>query len=147
MAWGLGTLVGNAAVTGTMYGGLGAATSVGKEGSELPGHYAPWAVGAGVDIASDVALTGLVGLTVGLSSPIGAGIMVADMVTDMMGWDLATVAMGHTSDLVNKMDSEYNRLSGQGNNYQMSRGSSQALQRQLQNLSGSGSNVAEMMHN
>ncbi|MDD3412457.1 MAG: hypothetical protein PHY47_00490 [Lachnospiraceae bacterium] len=47
----------------------------------------------------------------------------------------------------NAMDKDYERLKNKGSNYQMTQSSSQMLQRQLANLQGAGSNIAEMMHN
>ena len=47
----------------------------------------------------------------------------------------------------NTMDDSYKRLAQKGQGYQMTQSSAQALQRQLSNLHGAGSNVAEMMHN
>jgi hypothetical protein len=148
MAWGLGAAKGamkgmavNAAVTGVMFGGVGYMTS--DESNNKAAHGMKWATAAGIDIAADIGLTAAVGMTIGLTSPIGAGILIADTVTDMMGLDFSTAALT----AMDAMDDSYDRMTQQGGHYKMSQGSAQAMQRQIQNLQGSGSNVAEMMHN
>lgn len=90
-----------------------------------------------------MAVTGVAAMASAINPLLGIGILAADFATDMMGLDLATAGLN----AMDHMDSEYNRLGKTGSNYQMSQGSAQAMQRQLQNLAGSGSNVAEMMHN
>lgn len=148
MAWGFGAVknaikgtAANVALTGVMFGGVGYMTS--GESDNKFAHYGKWLSAGAVDVAMDTGLTAAVGMTVGLSSPIGMGIMALDLVTDMMGLDFSTAALN----AMDSMDNTFSKMSQQGKHYRMSEGSAQAMQRQIQNLQGSGSNVAEMMHN
>lgn len=133
----------NVALTGVMYGGLGALESSQSDNAVATGG--KWAAAAGIDIASDIGMTGLALAAGALTGGVGFfAVQAFDMVTDLMGYDLSTAFIN----AVDSMDEEYNRLSGMsGRGYQMSRGGAQALQRQIANLQGAGSNVAEMMHN
>lgn len=136
----------NAALTGVMFGGMGVMEGWDQDAGDKIGTASKWGTAAAIDIASDTAWLGA-SLAVGaVTGGVGFAAMQGfDMVTDMMGLDLSTA---YTS-AIESMDDSYTRLGAAsgGSNYQMSRGSAQAMQRQIANLQGSGSNVAEMMHN
>jgi hypothetical protein len=96
-------------------------------------HGAKYAAALGLDLGVDALVNGIASK---LPGPYGVGLQIASNL----------VAPGFLA-AFNHMDSEYSRLKKQGRHYEMSENSAQMLQRQLSNLQGAGSNLAEMMHN
>lgn len=137
----------SAALAPIMYGISALATDPG--GAVSPGdrmhHYNKHMVAAGVDVASDVAMTGVaIGLAqFGPYGQIAAGALTAyNVVSGFVGWDLGTLSMN----FMDAADQEYESRK-QGPKFNMTQNTSMAMQRQMQNLHASGSNIAEMMHN
>lgn len=132
-----------AGMTGlTVAGYAGMAVSTEDQADNKAIHYAKYGTALGIDIVQDsvlnwglTAASKLPGLKM-MGGPLGMGIQIA---ANALGPGFIA-AFDH-------MDEKYNQMRNKGQNYQMSQSSAQAMQRQMQNLQGAGSNLAEMMHN
>lgn len=109
--------------------------------SDNVSHYGKWAIAGGIDAGTDIGLTLAASAMFGPLGGFAAGIGL--MAAGFMGIDPGSMAMN----AMDGMDNMYSRLENRGNTFQLSENSAQLMQRQLKNLQGAGSNVAEMMHN
>lgn len=135
------------ALSGGLYG-LGAYMTDNDQASagDRAAHYAKYAVASGVDILADSALTvASFGLAT-FAGPIGmmaaGGLQMFNMFAGFMGYDAGTLAMN----VMDYADEQYdkNKL---GPKFNMTQNTTMTMQRQIQNLHASGSNLGEMMHN
>jgi hypothetical protein len=128
----------NTAITGGMYGGLSMMTA--DEATNEPAHYAKWGIAAGVDVGWDIGVTA----AATMMNPVASGLVMAgNIAAGLMGVDPASMAL----EAMDSMDASFDRMAGKEKGYHGTQASSQMIQRQVQNLHGAGSNVAEMMHN
>ena len=131
-----------------MYGLMAYASDPGDavDAGDRMNHYAKNAVGLAADIASDAVLTGIgtvAALTLGpAGAVIAGGITAFNIAGGFLGIDAGTQAMK----FMDYADQEYDNRKN-GPKFNMTQNSSMAMQRQIQNLHGSGSNMAEQMHN
>lgn len=139
------------AIGGIMSGGLYGLSAYMTDNSDNSAgdrmaHYGKHAIAAGVDMGSDLALTGLgIGLAT-LGGPAGviagSALMAFNMFAGFAGMDAGSLAMT----AMNYADEQYD-IAKQGPKFNMTQNTSQSMQRQIQNLHASGSNLGEMMHN
>jgi hypothetical protein len=114
---------------------------VGDRGINIAKH----GVAAGVDLGADALLTGVAtGLSMlGPLGGIAGGALTAfNMFAGFAGLDAGSLAMN----AMNYTEQEYDRVKA-GPKFNMTQNNSMAMQRQIQNLHASGSNLGEMMHN
>lgn len=109
--------------------------------AENTAHYGKWAIAGGIDVATDVGMTLAASAMFGPMGAVAAGVGL--MAAGIMGVDPGSLALS----AMDGMDSMYDRMSNRGSKFQLSENSAQLMQRQIANLQGAGSNVAEMMHN
>lgn len=142
---GKGFLIGGALTTG-MYGlGAWATDNPDNSAGDRMANVAKYGVAAGVDTIADlglsIAATGLSML--GPAGVIAGGALQAfNIGAGLFGVDAGSLAMN----IMNYADEEYDRVK-QGPKFNMTQGTSMAMQRQIQNLHASGSNLGEIMHN
>lgn len=130
------------AFSGAAYGAGAFMTQDPNNGlAENTAHYAKWGIAGSLDAATDVGLTLAASAMFGPMGAIAAGVGL--MAAGIMGVDPGSLAL----EAMDGMDNMYNRMNNRGRNFQLSENSAQLMQRQIQNLQGAGSNVAEMMHN
>lgn len=135
-----------AAVTGAFSGlAYGAGAYMTQDPSnglaENVSHYAKWGVAGSIDVATDVGVTLAASAMFGPMGAVAAGVGL--MAAGFLGVDPGSMAL----QAMDGMDQMYDRMSGRGSRFQLSENSAQLMQRQIMNLQGAGSNVAEMMHN
>jgi hypothetical protein len=109
-------------------------------------NVAKHAVAAGVDMVADLGLTGVAAGLATFGGPIGMmaglGITAFNIGAGFLGMDAGSLAMN----AMNHLEEQYD-VAKAGPKFNMTQNTSMALQRQLSNLSMSGSNLGEMMHN
>lgn len=132
--------------SGAMYGLSAVMTdNTDMDAGDRMSHYTKYAMAGAADVGTDLALTGV---AAGLSAlgPIGAvfggGLMAYNMFGGFFGMDAGSGLMN----FMDYADTEYEKQK-QGPKFNMTQNTSMALQRQIQNLHASGSNLGEMMHN
>ena len=134
-------------ISGAMYGlGSYATDDPQKSHGDRMAHYSKYAVAGAIDVGSDLALTGV---SIGLATfggPAGAmvagGLQMFNMFAGFAGMDAGSLAMS----VMDYADQEYDK-DKMGKKFNMTQNTSMAMQRQIQNMHGSGSNLGEMMHN
>lgn len=108
-------------------------------------NYAKYGSAAAIDTTASL---GLSAIAAGLSTlgPLGmvagAGLEAYNLLSPFLGIDPGTVVLNTFEKLEERYEKDRN-----GPQFNMTQNTSMALQRQLQNLHASGSNVAEMLHN
>lgn len=110
------------------------AVNIGKHGVALA-----------ADLAGDTAIAGI-GMGLAMFGPMGAlaggALNIANMAAGLMGYDAGSIAMN----IMNYGEEAYEKARS-GPKFNMTQNTSMALQRQIQNMHASGSNLGEMMHN
>jgi hypothetical protein len=134
-------------ISSGVYGLVGYATdnNMNNAGDRMA-HYGKHAVALGADIASDITLSVAAAGIATLGGPAGVfvagGLKMFNMFAGFAGIDAGSIAMN----VMNYADEEYERRKS-GPTINMTQNTSMALQRQIQNMHASGSNLGEMMHN
>lgn len=141
-----GNMAKGAAISSGMYG-LMAFMSDDKNAatSDRMVNYAKHGIAAGVDVASDTALSlgaGALAMTGPIGATVGGAIMAYNMFAGFVGMDTGSLALN----MMNSFDERY-KQDKRGPSFDMTQNTSMALQRQIGNLHASGSNLGEMMHN
>lgn len=141
-SFGIGT-----AISGGLYGLSAYATDDPmNSGGDRMAHYGKHAVAAGVDIASDAVLTGASVALATFGGPAGmfvaGGLQMFNMFAGFAGIDAGSIAMN----VMNYAEEEYDKAK-RGPKFNMTQNTAMAMQRQIQNLHASGSNLGEIMHN
>lgn len=134
------------AFSGAMYGLSAVMTDDGTmDGGDRMAHYTKHAMAGAADVTADLALTGV---AAGLSmlGPLGAvaggGLMAYNLLGGFFGIDAGSGVMN----FMDYADTQYEKQR-RGPKFPMTQNTSMAMQRQVQNLHASGSNLGEMMHN
>jgi hypothetical protein len=134
-------------LSGSMYGLSAYATdNPDNNAGDRMAHYGKHAIAGGVDVAADLALTGVgIGLAT-FGGPAGmamaGGLQLFNMFAGFAGMDAGSIAMN----VMNYADEQYDKAKT-GPKFNMTQNTAMAMQRQIQNLHASGSNLGEMMHN
>lgn len=134
------------AISGAIYGGLAYMTDdKTKSAGDRMFHYTKYGMAAAVDTGTSL---GLSAVAAGLSTlgPMGmmagAGLEAINLVAPFLGFDPGSIMLNTFEKLEERYDQDRN-----GPRFNMTQNTSMALQRQLQSLHASGSNIAESMHN
>jgi hypothetical protein len=143
MGKGLGV---SAALGGAIYGLSAFATdNSDNDMSDRGINFAKHGVALGADLAGDTAIAGI-GMGLSMLGPMGAlagGVLnVANIAAGLMGYDAGSIAMN----VMNYAEEAHDKARN-GPKFNMTQNTSMALERQIQNLHASGSNLGEMMHN
>lgn len=134
-------------LSGSMYGLSAYATdNPDNNAGDRMAHYGKHAIAGGVDIAADAALTSVgIGLAT-FGGPAGmaiaGGLQLFNMFAGFAGMDAGSIAMN----VMNYADEQYDKAKT-GPKFNMTQNTAMAMQRQIQNLHASGSNLGEAMHN
>ena len=143
MGKGLGV---SAALGGAIYGLSAFATDNSDNDMADRGvNFAKHGVALTADLAGDTAIAGI-GMGLAMFGPAGAlaggALNVANIAAGLMGYDAGSIAMN----IMNYGEEAYDKARN-GPKFNMTQNTSMALERQIQNLHASGSNLGEMMHN
>lgn len=136
-----------AVISSSMYGLSAYATDndMNSPGDRMA-HYAKHGIAGGIDVMADAALTGVSFGLATFGGPAGmalaGGIQAFNMFAGFAGIDAGSIAMN----VMNYAEEEYDKAK-RGPKFNMTENTAMAMQRQIQNLHASGSNLGEMMHN
>ena len=132
--------------SGAMYGFMGyMSDNPQNAASDRMVNIGKHGIAAAADVGADTAFSAAA-LGLSMFGPLGvaagAGLMAYNFVGNLIGIDAGSVALN----VMNHFDERYEQDT-RGTKFNMTENTSMALQRQVSNLQGAGSNLGEMMHN